>query len=163
MMPELSGHDAGQAEALEGPQFLPTAEHLVIIADRSHIEIAGLCERILAHQLAHESRRLREKALGKRQTEHRFAARGDLRRQYAGSRLAQQVFFLHAAPKLPSWMQSCGEGDYVFVEERVTPLDTVRHGDPIAFVAQQHAGKEDFVAEIKRAVQRMPAAYPFRS
>src|SRR5215469_7687745 len=74
MMPELSGHDAGQAEALEGPQFLPAAEHLVITADRSRIEIAGLGERILAHQLAHEGRRAREEALGKRNIDLRREA-----------------------------------------------------------------------------------------
>ena len=49
VMPKLGGHDAGKPEALERAQLLAAPEHLIVLSHRGYIEIAGLCQRLLAH------------------------------------------------------------------------------------------------------------------
>ena len=45
------------------------------------------------------------------------------------------------------------------VEEWVARLDTIGHGHAVALLAEQEPRELNFVAEIERAVERMPAAH----
>ena len=52
-----------------------------------------------------------------------------------------------------------GERDDVLVEERVARLHAVGHGHAVALLAEQQARQLHLVAEIERAVQRMPTPH----
>ena len=58
-------------------------------------------------------------------------------------------------------MDARSECDHLLVEEGIARLHTVGHGDPVAFLGHEETGEQHLVAEIERAVERMPAAHAF--
>src|SRR6476646_3075020 len=159
MMPELRGDHAAKPKACERAELsFPLRQGLAVAPDRAGVEIAGARERLRADQIAHEAWRVGEEAFGEWRAEHGLARRGDLRRQDAGGGLPQQIFILGEAMQLPARMNARSKRDHVFIEKRVAGLDAVGHGHAIALLRHQQPGEEHLVAEIERAVQRMPAA-----
>ena len=80
-----------------------------------------------------------------------------VRRQPALRQQAQQVLVPEAA-QLPARVQPGQEGEHVLVEERIARLDRGVHGHAVALGAEQQARQHDAGPEVKRAVERVPAA-----
>src|SRR5947209_6053450 len=120
-MPQLRGDDADQPHLDRRPVGRTGAqspESPPPVMDRGRLEVSGLAQRLLAEQLADESRRtLRVKTI-KGGQEHGLAPPGNAPRQPALGEQAQNVLVAQAA-QLPARVQAGQERENLLVEERI--------------------------------------------